>query len=478
MYDYHVGGSLAVDDPTYIERSADDALYKALIDGEFCYVLTSRQMGKSSLRLRIRDRLETFGHGRCAAVDMTRIGSQQLSPEQWYLGLTFELHRKFGLRSQVDLQAWWQHLGSLPPVQKLSQFIEGVLLPGWPDELLFIFLDEIDSVKGLSFAVGDFFSLVRFCYNERAENPAYRRLTWALFGVATPQDLVADAKQTPFNIGRAIQLSGFSLSEAAPLSMGLSRIAQHSEHLLAEVLRWTEGQPFLTQKLCSLLQQVHANNKIPSGMEASVVREVVRSRLIHNWETQDEPEHLRTIRDRLLADNHRSNRLLSLYQTLLTKDRIKADGSEDQADLKLSGIAIEHNGEIGVTNPIYAAVFNTDWVSQSLSRLRPYATALDAWVASNCQDESRLLTGQALQEALHWATEKRLSDLDYRFLSASQEWDAKMVRMELEAQEKANQMLAKAQKKANQIIWLGYISLGTCLVISVIALLMSFLKSR
>ena len=117
MYEYRIGGSLAVDDPTYIQRSADDALYKALLRGEFCYVLTSRQMGKSSLRVRTRYRLEAAGQGRCAAIDMTRIGSQQLSPEQWYQGLAFDLQRKFELHRQAHLQTWWQRLGNLPPVQ-------------------------------------------------------------------------------------------------------------------------------------------------------------------------------------------------------------------------------------------------------------------------------------------------------------------------------------------------------------------------
>ena len=475
MYEYRIGGSLAVDDPTYIQRSADDALYKALLRGEFCYVLTSRQMGKSSLRVRTRYRLEAYGQGRCAAIDMTRIGSQQLSPEQWYQGLAFDLQRKFGLHCQTHLQPWWQRLGNLPPVQKLSQFIEEVLLAGCPDEALFIFLDEIDSVKGLSFSVSDFFGLVRFCYNERAENPAYRRLTWALFGVATPQELVADdGQQTPFNIGRAIHLSGFSLGEAAPLAAGLSIIAQQPEALLEEVLQWTGGQPFLTQKLCALLQETYALELIAPGAEAATVEEMVRSRLIHNWEAQDEPEHLRTIRDRILADDQRSGRLLSLHQELLAhRDGIKADNSDAQANLKLSGIAIELTGRLRVTNPIYATVFNAEWVNQNLSNQRPYAAMLNAWVASDHQDESRLLMGQALQEALQWAANKSLSDLDYRFLSASQEWDAKMVRMELEAQEKANQMLAQAQKKATQVIWLGYLSLGACLVISAVALLMS-----
>ncbi|WP_017300566.1 AAA-like domain-containing protein [Nodosilinea nodulosa] len=473
MVEYRVGGSLAADDPTYIEREADRTLHRSLRRGELCYVLTSRQMGKSSLRLRTRQRLETEGVGRCAAIDMTRIGSQHITPEQWYLGLAFDLRRKFGLLDGEDLPAWWHGLGPLPPVQKLSYWIETVLLGLEADYPLFIFLDEIDGVKGLSFGVGDFFGLVRFCYNQRAENPIYRRLNWALFGVATPRDLVAEEHQTPFNVGRAISLSGFTLDEAEPLAAGLTALAQRPRHLLAEVLHWTGGQPFLTQKLCGLLQATCGAEPIAEGAEARAVERLVRSRLIHHWEAQDDPEHLRTIRDRLLADEQRSGRLLSLHQRLLSQGSIAIDGSPDQAELKLSGIAIEQAGCLRVTNPIYAEIFNQSWLSHCLAQQRPYAVMLQAWVASSYQDDSRLLMGQALQDALQWAAHKSLSDLDYRYLSASQEWDAKMVRLELEAKDKANLMLAEAQRRANQIIWLSYVSLGTCLAISLVALLFS-----
>ncbi|HEY9887455.1 MAG TPA: AAA-like domain-containing protein [Candidatus Obscuribacterales bacterium] len=472
MFEYQVGGSLAIDDPTYIDRPADATLYQALLRRSFCYVLASRQMGKSSLRLRTRHRLEAAGQGRCAAIDMTRIGSQQLTPAQWYQGLIFDLSRKFGLHERVNLPAWWQGLGDLPPVQKLSQFIETILLETYDQEPLFIFLDEIDSVRGLSFSVDDFFGLVRFCHNERAENAAYRRLTWALFGVATPRDLVRDTQQTPFNVGLAVPLAGFSLADAAPLTVGLMALAPQPDQVLAEVLRWTGGQPFLTQKVCRLLRETVTDRPLPPADYGPTVERLVRSHLIHNWEAQDNPEHLRTIRDRLIADPQRASRLLSLYQHLLTQGTLKADGSYDQAELQLSGIAIEHQGHLRITNPIYTAVFDPQWVSQCLARQRPYAAALNAWIASRYQDESRLLMGQALQEALQWASDKSLSDLDYRFLSASQEWDAKMIRLELEAQAKANEMLAAAQQKAQQIIWLGYLSLGTCLLISLIALFM------
>ena len=54
---YVVGGTMLPDAPSYVERNADKELFNALTNGEFCYVLTSRQMGKSSLMIRTASRL-------------------------------------------------------------------------------------------------------------------------------------------------------------------------------------------------------------------------------------------------------------------------------------------------------------------------------------------------------------------------------------------------------------------------------------
>jgi adenylate cyclase len=80
---YQVGGSLDKIHPTYIKRQADEDLYENLLAGNFCYVLTSRQMGKSSLRVRVKKRLEEDGF-RCSSIDLTEIGSHNITVSQWY----------------------------------------------------------------------------------------------------------------------------------------------------------------------------------------------------------------------------------------------------------------------------------------------------------------------------------------------------------------------------------------------------------
>lgn len=429
MLEYQVGGSLAVNNPTYIERQADHNLYNALLRGELCYVLTSRQMGKSSLRLRTRHRIHSTGQGYCASIDMTRIGSENITPSQWYLGIAFDLLRNLRLYRKVDLPAWWTAQGNLSPVQKLGQFFEEVVLGQIPEEKIFIFIDEIDSVQTLNFPVDDFFALVRYCHNQRVESAAYNRLNWALFGVASPSELIADVKRTPFNIGTAIALPGFTFAEAMPLLPGLEPFCERPRRVLTAILEWTDGQPFLTQKLCALVQQegqesLEGHLDIPPGTEGAWVDQLVRSHIIENWQTQDEPEHLRTIQRFLLHDSTKTGRLLGVYQRILLSDAsISLDETYDPSEfspLILSGLVVQRGGLLRIHNRVYGEVFNLSWAKQQLANLRPYAAALDAWVKSSYQDEAHLLRSRALQEAQRWSQGKSLSSLDYQFLATSQ----------------------------------------------------------
>ncbi|WP_438822869.1 toll/interleukin-1 receptor domain-containing protein [Nostoc favosum] len=216
------------------------------------------------------------------------------------------------------------------------------------------------------------------------------------------------------DVSRAIELNGFQLQEAEPLAKGLVGKVSNPQDVVKEVLTWTGGQPFLTQKLCQL---------IPADIEAAGIEELVRSRIIENWESQDEPEHLRTIRDRILRNEQRAGQMLGLYKQILQQERIPADDSLEQMELRLTGLVLKRQAYLEVYNRIYKKVFDKSWVNKQLAELRPqfYREAITAWLASNYQDESCLLRGDELKNAQKWAAVKNLSKEDNDFLNASRE---------------------------------------------------------
>ena len=432
------GGTMDPESASYIVRRADTELLEALRNGELCHVLASRQMGKSSLMASTARRLTAEGV-QCAIVDITIFSEKNGAADDWYYALVDHIADKLGLC--FDTGAWWQENWRLPPLGRMTSFLDAVVLARCAGPVI-IFVDEIDSTISLPFS-DDFFAAIRACYNARATEPRFKRLNFVLLGVATPAQLIRDHTRTPFNVGRGVELTDFTPAEAAPLAAGLHVDRERATDLLARVLYWTGGHPYLTQILCWYLVR-------NSTWE---IDEIVKDIFLSRRATREEP-NLRLVRERLTQGAADLATVLHLYREIVTGQPVRDEpNSPVHASLRLSGVVkADASGELKVRNRIYQRVFSAEWVSLEIPAEPPAAPSAappeitDAYVtydalrklpefrplaagvlARFCEsrglrDEALLVRIQALQESDSPANRQlveNLIDSDYRELVVS-----------------------------------------------------------
>jgi hypothetical protein len=226
-----------------------------------------------------------------------------------------------------------------------------------------IVLDEIDSTLKLDYT-DDLFTALRAMYNERPLVPAYERIIFCLVGVATPNELITDRRTTAYNVGRTLELGDFDAArdDLAPLAAALHVEPNVGSAMLARVLYWTGGHPYLTMRV--------VQNMIERGAESSadvdrLIEETFRTldRVSHDVHFE---QILRFIETRL---SHGLDSL-SFYQGILSGNRERDVPTLAHAELKLSGLVKRDlDGFLVVRNLIYKQRFDLRWVESVNTRL-------------------------------------------------------------------------------------------------------------
>jgi hypothetical protein len=301
---FSVGTPLHAVRAGYVQRRADDALYKALVAGRYVHVIAPSRSGKTSLVAAVTARLQNHGV-KVAILDLRQIGARDAGddPGRWYYSIAYRLLRQ--LRIRVDLQSWWQDRAILSSRQRLVEFYAEILLQNVQERLV-VFVDEIQVIADLPFA-DQLLASIRAAHNARGTDPEFSRLTFVLLGECDPLSLIAEPTMSPFNVTQPITLGDFSRSELDLFATELQLSPPQAEQALDRVYYWTGGQPYLTQKLARAVSRESFIGDITENVDRIAMHQLSGRAALHN-----EP-HMSHIHRAIVSDRKRREALLSLY---------------------------------------------------------------------------------------------------------------------------------------------------------------------
>ena len=354
-----VGGPVQPGRPCYIVRDSDAQLYQQLMDGEYCYVVAPYHMGKTSLMAHTADRMLAAGR-EVATVDLAQISSREVADDvgRWYYSLAYRIVRELRIRS--DMQTWWQERSGLTNMQRLREFFLDVVLAETDDDVV-ILIDRIESALGQPFAL-QLLKAIRACYDARATEPEYRRLTFALLGSASVGQLVPSGHDSPFDVSREVELRDFDQAEVRQLVGGLACDQATADQVSVRLFYWTSGHPYLSQKILRALAR-----RVGKPLSPATVDEVVGALFLTRNATAEEA-HLSAIGGQLLRESPGKVARLTLYGKVRKGAEVVIDNTADiHRDLLRVGVLVPGpKRRHQVRNRVYREAFTAQWVNEHL----------------------------------------------------------------------------------------------------------------
>lgn len=387
---FRTGGALTDDHADiYIERQADRKALTHLRSMDYLLVIEPRQQGKTSLinHLLCHPGLEDVAF---VYVDVTT--PDRSSETTWYQTLCRRILRQ--------LQGFMPR-DQRPPVPQKST--------GWREFLCEVAICATDAHKRVVMALDEigavtfpgateFFSVLRDVYNSRQAEIELKQLTFLLAGAFHPRDLIKDDKISPFNIAQRVRLDDFTPEQVLELVKKGHWSEDQTVALAQRICYWTDGQPYLTQLLCSYLG--------PDAGPADVDTGITRLR-------REDENHLPPLMDRL----EKEEKLLQYVERILSGERIKFYPREHrrQAELELLGVIKQGpEGYCVIRNRLYRQVLmgtleqQVEPVPRRSSAVPDVERIYSLRVNAAFDEVWRCLVYTRDQEDSSWATQSRL----------------------------------------------------------------------
>ncbi|MCL4298982.1 MAG: AAA-like domain-containing protein [Anaerolineae bacterium] len=399
---FQAGGALPVNYPTYVERQADQDALRVALNGEYLRLIAPRQMGKTSLLKRLAHRLNDMGW-RCAYVDLSLL--MGFPKSIWYaefgkiLGESLTPGQIPNLSNQIDLRRYLVNM-ALPYAQGYSYMA--------------LCLDEVEGagkardIDSQPFS-DTFFMTLRNLYNQRDDYKG--TLIVALAGAVDPDELVTDPDISPFNVGQEVGLDDFTQPETRNLTNYLSELGVRVDEAIHQaVYDCTNGHPYLTQRLCQILEQAIHRGELTT-LTADVVTAMVEQALFKPASPLERDKNLKHVSKML---DHLSLPAARLWSRLRAGETVfHRDASEAvYLELYLTGAVKGQDEELIIRNQIYQKIF-ADTLSQTNMDMRNtiMQETVCIFISSTWQDLQP--EREAVEKALHRMQEAEFSGMEY-----------------------------------------------------------------
>ncbi len=239
------GGAVQLKSGLYVAREPIEADCFAEIEqpGALIRIKAPRQMGKTSLMARILSHSRELGY-QTVPISFQRADSRLFNDLdlllKWFCS---QVGRR--LKKAQELEDYWVGFGSK---DKCNAYFEECLLEDLETPLV-LALDEVDMVFPHPAVADDFFALVRSWY-ESARYGDFGSELWEKLRLvmvhSTEAYVPLNINQSPFNVGKNVELVEFSAAQVQDLAgrYGLSASASYTDALMALV----GGHPYLIRK--------------------------------------------------------------------------------------------------------------------------------------------------------------------------------------------------------------------------------------